>query len=176
METSTMIFLAIGLAIVIFGSYLYFYLKEKKEVNAEASAIQLEAAPIQTPANKQLQLQAYERLVILSERISLPNVISRSNQPGLSKTDMQQLLTAGIKQEFEYNLSQQIYVSNIAWEAIRNLKEQNLMVINQVASFLPMEASGQDLNKALLEVLNKSETNLSALVQDALSFEAKKLM
>lgn len=95
---------------------------------------------------------------------------------GLSKTDMQQILTGNIKQEFEYNLSQQIYVSNVAWEAVKNLKEQNIMVVNQVASFLPAEATGLDLNKAILDVLNQSETNLSALVQDAVSYEAKKVL
>ena len=36
-----------------------------------------------------LQLQAYERLVILTERVALPNIVSRANQPGLTAREMQ---------------------------------------------------------------------------------------
>src|SRR4029078_12128765 len=59
-------------------------------------------------ATKQLQLQAYERLVMLTERIALPNLISRANKPGLSAKEMQFTLLESIKQEYEYNASQQI--------------------------------------------------------------------
>src|SRR5205085_3753395 len=70
-----------------------------------------------------LQLQAYERLVILCERIALPSLISRVSQPGLSAREMQILLIETIKQEFEYNASQQIYVSSISWDAVVNLRD-----------------------------------------------------
>src|SRR6476469_8728042 len=75
---------------------------------------------------KPLRLQAYERLVLLAERIALPNLISRLSQPGLTARDMQFLLLESIKQEYEYNASQQIYVSQPAWEAIRSLRDQSL--------------------------------------------------
>ena len=130
------------------------------------------------PAGTQsLQLQAYERLVILADRIAIPNLVSRSNQPGLSKTDMQVLLNETIRQEFDHNLSQQIYVSKDAWEAVRNLKEQNIHLINQMASILPSEASGLDLNKKLLDfVVHQQNGSMHTLVQEALSYEAKKIM
>ena len=67
------------------------------------------------PQTRALQLQAYERLVILCERISLPNLISRTSMPSFSAKDMQVILSENIKQEFEYNASQQIYVSELAW-------------------------------------------------------------
>src|SRR5678816_4931261 len=66
---------------------------------------------------KPLRLQAYERLVLLAERVALPNLISRLSQPGLSAREMQFLLIESIKQEYEYNSSQQIYVSETAWNA-----------------------------------------------------------
>src|SRR5439155_17304208 len=71
-----------------------------------------------------LQLQAYERLVLLTERIALPNLVSRLNQPQLTAKEMQLLLIENIKQEFDYNASQQIYVSPVAWDAVRNLRDQ----------------------------------------------------
>lgn len=125
----------------------------------------------------QLQLQAYERLILLADRIALPNLISRNNQPGLSLREMQQVLVDSIKQEFDHNITQQIYVSAEAWEAVRNLREQNIHIINQVASFLPEDASGLELNRQLLEMLMQNpNASLHKIVSEVLSFEAKKLL
>jgi len=90
---------------------------------------------------------------------------------------MQLLLTQQIRQEFEYNVTQQIYVTPESWEAVRNLKDQNLLIINQIASFLPLEATGQDLNRSILEMLMQNpKASLHNVVADVLSYEAKKLM
>lgn len=124
-----------------------------------------------------LRLQAYERLVLLTERISLPNLISRLNQPGIAAAEMKIILSENIKQEFEYNSTQQLYVSPLSWDAVRNLKEQNIMVINQVAGSLPLTASSGDLNKKILEVMMSQPNGaLHELVTQTLNHEAKKLM
>lgn len=124
-----------------------------------------------------LQLQAYERLVLLTERITLPTLVSRLVQPNISAQELQALLLEGIKQEFEYNASQQIYVSPIAWEAVRNLRDQNMLIVNQVAQLLPSDATGSDLAKSVLEVImQQQDTALHTIVLNALNFEAKKLM
>lgn len=128
-------------------------------------------------ASVPLQLQAYERLVLLTERIALPNLISRLNQPGLSAVEMKVILVENIRQEFDYNSTQQLYVSPVSWDAVRNLKEQNIMLVNQVASSLPPNATGPELNKKILEVMMaQSNTGLHEMVAQALNFEAKKLM
>ncbi|MFN2438438.1 MAG: hypothetical protein ABR503_04500 [Chitinophagaceae bacterium] len=124
-----------------------------------------------------LQLQAYERLVMLCERIAIPNLISRTSQFDLSAKEMQVVLIQNIKQEFDYNTSQQIYVTALAWDAIRNLKDQSMLIINQVAGLLPAEAKASDLNKKLLELMiNHQDQSLHTIVADTLNFEAKRLM
>lgn len=124
----------------------------------------------------QLRLQAYERLVLLAERISLPHLISRLNSP-LSADEMKALLIESIKQEFDYNSTQQLYVSATAWEAIRNLKEQNILLINQVAASLGWQATGAMLNKKLLELrLAQQDKPLDDIVKTVLNEEAKRLM
>jgi hypothetical protein len=124
-----------------------------------------------------LRLQAYERLVLLAERISLPQLISRLNQPGLNATEMKLLLVEQIKSEFEYNSTQQLYVSQLAWDAIRNLKEQEIMLINQVFSTLPSSAVAADLNRKILEVfMAQPEGALNEVVTQTLNREAKKIM
>ncbi|HMX77071.1 MAG TPA: hypothetical protein PK695_06280 [Chitinophagaceae bacterium] len=124
-----------------------------------------------------LRLQAYERLVLLTERIALPNLISRLNQPGISALEMKIILTENIKHEFEYNSTQQLYVNQSGWDAVSNLKEQNIMLINRVAASLPLNASAADLNKKIMElVLAQPDGALHDLVLKELNHEAKKLM
>jgi hypothetical protein len=165
----------ITLLIAVFGllvSFYTFYLvneMRKKKVKTDSDAYN----------SRPLQLQAYERLVMLAERIAIPSLVSRANQQntGLSSRQMQMLLNESIKQEYEYNSSQQIYVSPVAWEAIKNLKDQNMLIINQVAASLPTEASGLDLNRRLLEFMMASKKGvLHEVVLEALNFEAKKMM
>ncbi|MDQ6845719.1 MAG: hypothetical protein M3Z92_15460 [Bacteroidota bacterium] len=129
------------------------------------------------PETLKLRLQAYERLALLAERISLQNLLSRTPNAGLSSRQMQISLIDAIKQEYDYNVSQQVYVSTEVWKAINNLKEQNIYVVNQLASTLPFKASGMDLNKQIIDFLiNNPKASLHNVVLDALNFEAKKIM
>ena len=90
---------------------------------------------------------------------------------------MQVYLIETIKQEYEYNASQQIYVSETAWEAIRNLRDQNMLMINSIAKALPPEAAAIDLNKRLIEGLMQEENAaLHTFVANTLNAEAKKIM
>jgi len=90
---------------------------------------------------------------------------------------MHVLLLETIKQEYEYNATQQIYVSPVSWEAVRNLKEQNMLIINQIAATLPAEATGLDLNKRLLEfIMTQKKGAMHNIVLEALNYEAKKIM
>jgi hypothetical protein len=103
--------------------------------------------------------------------------VNRLSSQSLSAREMQALLTESIRQEFEHNITQQIYVSPEAWDAIKNLKEQNIFIINQVASFLPASASGSDLNKNLLEmIMANPKASLHGVVAEVLSYEAKKVL
>jgi hypothetical protein len=164
--------LAIGIAVTLAGILAYLFYLQRRQAKAGLVGKKPEAS-----AAAPLKLQAYERLILLADRIALPNLISRVNQPGLNVREMQNLLVQTIRQEFDHNITQQIYVSAEAWDAIRNLKEQNLLIVNQVSSFLPETASGQDLNKALLEmVMQNPKASLHHIVSDALSYEAKKVL
>ena len=166
----SLINLLIALVALLVSLYCFYLINDlRKRSNAGSGKDQFTTRP--------LQLQAYERLVILAERISIPTLVSRANQPGLSGREMQLLLLESIKQEYEYNTSQQIYVSPVAWEAVRNLKEQNMLIINQVGTTLPPEANGYELNKRLLDFsMNQKKGALHGIVLEALNFEAKKLM
>jgi hypothetical protein len=175
MVTTNQMIISLVIAFTLGGALAYALWKQRKEVKQMMDQKEKEKAA--APATQPLQLQAYERLMLLVDRMALPNLISRTNQAGLSARDMQALLTMQIRQEFEYNVTQQIYVSHESWEAVRNLKDQNILIVNQIASFLPAEATGQDLSRSILEMLMQSpKASLHNVVADVLSYEAKKLM
>ncbi len=162
---TTLLTVVIGLMIAGFAGYL-FYLQRKNQRDEQQSK----------RASVSLQLQAYERLTLLTDRIALPNLISRLGNPDISASEMQYLLIKNIKDEFDYNISQQIYVSPEIWNAIRNLKENNLLIINRVGLSVPSIASAATLNRAILEYLMQDQkANLHEVVSEALSYEAKKL-
>ncbi len=154
-------------ALLIALGTFYFWNSDRKKPKADDTSF----------TARPLQLQAYERLVMLSERIALPNLVSRLNVPGIGAREMQVLLLESIKQEYEYNATQQIYVSPVAWNAVRNLKDQNMLIVNQVASTVPPEGTGLDLSRRLLEfVMSQKKGELHTIVLEALNYEAKKLM
>ena len=167
------------IALTLGGTLAYLFWKQRKEAK-QALATQKKSEKVEaagTTPTKQLQLQAYERLILLVDRIALPNLINRLNEPGLSAREMQAILTQNIKHEFEYNVTQQMYVTQESLDAVRNLKDQNMLIVNQISSFLPAEASGQDLNRSILEMLmNNPKASLHNVVSDVLSYEARKLM
>jgi hypothetical protein len=179
---SSYFIIAIVFGLLVAGTLVFLLIKQRREQKAAQPAQTPPAANAANPGAggippRQLQLQAYERLILLTDRIALPNLIARVNTPGIGARDMQSLLTQSIRQEFEHNITQQIYVSAEAWTAVRDYKEQNLLIVNQVASFLPEEASGADLNRALLDLLVQNpKASLQNVVSEALSFEAKKIM
>ena len=164
MEESTISITIAAVALAIAALSL-FYAKQKQQTNQK------------DPQTRALQLQAYERLVILCERIALPNLISRTNVPQLSAKEMQVILSENIKQEFEYNASQQIYVSEVAWNSVRNLRDQNMLIINSIAKTLSAEASANDLNRHLIEaMMHEQKAALHTYVASTLNAEAKKIM
>lgn len=177
MITTTQMVISLVIAGVIGGALAYALWKQRKEAKQLLDEHEKIKAVAPASSSQPLQLQAYERLILLVDRIALPNLISRTSQAGLSARDMQVVLTQTIRQEYEYNVTQQIYVTQESWEAVRNLKDQNILIVNQIASFLPAEATGQDLSRSILEMLMQSpKASLHNIVADVLSYEAKKLM
>jgi hypothetical protein len=161
--------------VVVIALYLIWWYREKQSLNQKIKSI-----PVQKPAETTtlpLKLQAYERLVLLAERIALPNLITRVPSGDFNVREYQHLLIEQIKAEFDHNLSQQIYVSPTAWSALGNLKEQNIFIINSVAQALPGELKGNELSRKIADLLNVDpKASMHTMVLEAINHEAKKLL
>jgi len=98
-----------------------------------------------------IKLQAYERIVLFLERISLESLLIRVNTPGMSAGQLHSALLTTIRSEFEHNLSQQIYMSPQAWEVVRNARSNMIKIINSEFEKMKGSSGAMEFSKNLLE-------------------------
>lgn len=143
--------------------------KQAIEYQAEIKAqLHQENSKILTP----VRLQAYERMVLFLERIAPAHLILRQNQPGLSSFQFQTRLIQAIREEFEHNLSQQLYISTIAWEQVVHAKEEMVRIINTSASQLNSDESALKLGEL---ILNTEKSLKKPVVKTAIDILKKEL-
>jgi hypothetical protein len=104
-----------------------------------------------------IKLQAYERIVLLLERISLESMLLRVSTTDMTAAQLRSALLTAIRSEFEHNLSQQIYMSQQAWEVARNARSNMIKIINSEAEKMPSDAPGIALSKKLIEKIMEIE-------------------
>ncbi|MCO6495376.1 MAG: hypothetical protein J5I91_06830 [Bacteroidetes bacterium] len=114
-----------------------------------------------------IKLQAYERLVLLMERISPPTLIQEYNNSVLSALELKNIMLVAINTEFSHNISQQIYISNQAWTLTKLVKEEVIEFINLSFNMLAKDATGIELSKIMID---KMIENNSQPTQKAIDF------
>jgi len=81
-----------------------------------------------------LKFQAYERISMFLERINPPNLLTRVMKPKVNVGILHSSLLSTIRDEYEHNMSQQLYISDTAWELVKTAKEEVVRLINSSAS------------------------------------------
>lgn len=99
-----------------------------------------------------LKLKAYERLIIFLERISPGSLVFRLNDGAKSSAQMQLELLKAVREEYEHNLSLQIYVSEAAWEEVKLAKDEVLQLIKTAGKHVGSGGSAMELNRAIFEL------------------------
>ena len=110
-------------------------------------SIQKESLPI--------RLQAYERLTLFLERISPQNLLKRVSPISQEVENYKSLLIQTVEQEYDHNLSQQIYVSDPCWRIVSAAKNSTIQTI---VSFKNKDVStANDIRPLLLDILLNNE-------------------
>lgn len=110
-------------------------------------SIQKESLPI--------RLQAYERLTLFLERISPQNLLKRVSPISQEVEDYKSLIIQTVEQEYEHNLSQQIYVSAPCWRIVSAAKNSTIQTI---VSFKNKDVtSANNIRPLLLDILLNNE-------------------
>jgi hypothetical protein len=136
---------------------MYLTLKNVLEKDVEKKEVDLKIRNYETLLP--MRLQAYERLTLLLERISPNNIMLRLNNPALTAKEFQILLVKEIREEYNHNLSQQIYISEDTWILVRKAIEDTINLINQCGINLKDNAKGVDLIKAVFAEIMQDEAD-----------------
>ncbi len=99
-----------------------------------------------------IRLQAYERMSLFLERIALHNIIVRVNDPSYNVAQFQHVLVMEIRNEFNHNLSQQVYMSDQLWILIKKATEDNISTVNMAGSMLSSESRSIELARQVFEL------------------------
>jgi hypothetical protein len=134
--------------VAIYGMYIITVSFLKKEWKHKQLDLKTKNTEIILP----LRIQAGERLCLLLERIAPNNLVRRINQGGMSAAELHIQLIAEVREEFNHNLSQQIYFTDETWESIQRAVEQVITLINRAYQDLPKESIGLDLAKRIFQL------------------------
>lgn len=122
-----------------------------------------------------LRLQAYERVTLFLERISPGSLVFRVHKANMSARVLHGQLLATVREEFEHNVTQQVYISDRAWQQVRMAKEETLRIINIAAGQTPDDASGSELSQRVFETAGKLSHLPTEQAIQALKEEVRKL-
>ncbi|MCC6939799.1 MAG: hypothetical protein IT226_16410 [Flavobacteriales bacterium] len=142
------ILVAVLPSVVVFLTAFYLL----KQVMGERSAERI--AAVRKDDHKQvlpLRLQAYERLALFLERIQPGPLVLRLHQGNMDTGDLQQALVSTIREEYEHNVTQQIYVSDKAWSKVKQAKEETIRLVNLSYEQVGEHPSSSELSRRIFE-------------------------
>ncbi|MES2132636.1 MAG: hypothetical protein V4506_09810 [Bacteroidota bacterium] len=157
-------------AAVVFAA-VYFLVKRFLDNDQKRREHQLKtsAQAIITP----LKIQAYERIIIFLERINPNSLVVRVNKNNMTARQLHIDLISTVKSEYEHNLSQQIYISEGAWQFVKTAKEEIIQLINISSSKVPSDAVSSDLAIMILNITANLDKKLPSDV--AIDFIKKEI-
>ncbi len=140
-------FLLVNLALV---TIVYLFLKRQHDHHLVKlqTELQLQRQNYFLPS----KLEAYQRCILLLDRITPANLTLRTLQVTHNAKMQQSILVKTVREEFEHNIAQQLFVSPQAWTMLVHAKEEVLRVINLASNTLGPDSSATDLAAKILEI------------------------
>jgi hypothetical protein len=154
--------LLIPATVVLYAVYLLVRSFLAKDI--ELKKLEIRSRSVETVLP--LRIQAYERMILFLERINPQNLLIRVNPGPVPARDFHQLLLGEIRNEYNHNVSQQVFMSEAVWDFVRNAKEDLVITINESASEMAPDSSSLDLSKKIFErFMSKPDSISHALVE-----------
>lgn len=120
------------------------------QLKLEQLKMQHEEKMLSKKLSTPLKIQAMERLVLFLERLEPQQLVSRNLEQGMELRTFHLRLLHNIREEFEHNLAQQLYISKEAWVLVQNARDEVVKQINVQVSNLPENAEASLLATALV--------------------------
>ncbi len=134
-------------SVVLYAAFLLVRSFVQKDIDMKKLEVRGKAIETVLPN----RLHAYERMTLFLERMSPQNLLVRLNTGSIPSKDFHQVLLAEVRNEYNHNVSQQVYISEEVWDLIKNAKEDLIVNINDAASEMGEQATSLDLSKKIFE-------------------------
>ena len=143
----------------------------RKEDSKELRSMQIELKKQRQEFFLPNRVEAYQRAVLLLERIHPNSLVMRLHNPGLPAKAMQAELLKAIRDEYDHNVAQQIFITPGIWEMVKNSKEETIKIINIAGNQMAATSMGMDLAAKIFEVVAEigelpSEITVKVLKED----------
>lgn len=146
LETALPYIIAIALPILVaYIAYFFFKTHTDNEEGRRRYLLHSESQKHMLP----LRLQAYERITLFLERMSPHSLLLRVKPTNTNVDAYENDLIRNIDQEFEHNLTQQIYLSNECWNVVQTSKNATIQTIRKIAMSEKVDTA-QKLREQLL--------------------------
>ena len=120
-----------------------------------------------------LRLQAYERLLLFCERISIPNLIFRLKTNAMTSIELRNAMIISVQKENEHNMAQQLYTSQKLWDILSLAKNDVISMISQEAATVGPQENANQLSSQLLNKLQAGGRSPIDVSINAIKEEAK---
>jgi len=121
------------------------------------------------------RMEAYQRVVLLLERINPQSLIMRLHDPKKSAILLQTELLSNIRKEFDHNVAQQIFISTSGWEMVKKSKEETIKIVNVAAQSLDEKATSIELSNKIFEIVGELEELPTEITIKLMKEELQKL-
>ncbi|MFT6715811.1 MAG: hypothetical protein ACJA0Q_000440 [Saprospiraceae bacterium] len=122
-----------------------------------------------------VRLQAHERVLLLLERTDPVQVVNRVIKPGMTAKSIQFAIITEIKQEYDHNVTQQLYVSGKCWIEVMKAKEDALKLVTVAAASVGRAADAMEFSKALIKIQSDQQFFTSAVAIKEVKREITKI-
>lgn len=99
------------------------------------------------------RVEAYQRAVLLMERIHPNSLVMRLHNPGLPAKALQADFLKAIREEYDHNVAQQLFISLQGWQMVKNSKEETIKIINIAGNQMLASSTGMDLSAKIFEIV-----------------------
>jgi hypothetical protein len=170
------ILLQIALIIIPTGAVLYMaFLFLNKQSEKDNKNLLMELRKERQSYFLPSRVDACQRLVLLLERIHPNNLVMRVHNPVLSAKGFQAELLKSIREEYDHNVAQQLFVSPQAWSMIQDSKDETVKIINIAAGQVKPDANGTELAGKIFELVGEVGKMPSEFALDFLKKELQEL-
>jgi hypothetical protein len=121
------------------------------------------------------RLEAYQRSVLFLERIHPNSLVMRLHNPGLPAMAFQVKLLESIREEYEHNIAQQLFISPSAWEMVKKSKEETLKIIQLAGKQMDATSMSMDLSAKIFEIIGEIGELPSEITVEILKKELQEL-